>query len=412
MRAVVISLQECNENQSNQLAATRSVFANTSISSQRVTHSYCDCKAAKQQRDMTHQDDPGKSNPRSLCTITTTDLTTSSDRAVFGDIVTIDLDLRPENDFVPENLFDTSGRISLVLGWGNYLPALHELIEDMAVGEIQEKVSIDAGFGERRDDLLIQVPKSNLKKIQRIDNIVVGASLNLERGIQVQVVHVDRDSIVVDANHPLAGSSYACSLKVVSIDKMPTHKMEYLRVPDVAKESLSSESLSPFEIASFAMGCFWGIELAMMRVPGVVGTRAGYTQGTRANPSYQEVCQGRTKHREGVMVVYDSRVVSYQDILNVYADRLAATESQYTMNLFQDGDEDEESFQYKNGVYFHNANQRRQAQAFVDDNLHRYNVEILKATAFYYAEESHQQYLYKGGQASRKNARDTIRCFG
>jgi peptide-methionine (S)-S-oxide reductase len=159
------------------------------------------------------------------------------------------------------------------------------------------------------------------------------------------------------------------------------------------------------------MGCFWGIELAMMRVPGVVGTRVGYTQGSKTNPSYQEVCQGKTKHREAVIVVYDSRVVSYQHILNVYADRLAATESQYTMNLFPD-DDDEESLQYKNGIYFHNEKQRRLAKTFVDDHLHRYDVELLKATAFYDAEESHQQYLYKGGQASRKNAREAIRCYG
>jgi peptide-methionine (S)-S-oxide reductase len=338
---------------------------------------------------------------------------TSPYRAVSGDIVSIDLDLRPENGFVPENLFDTSGRITLVLGWGNYLPALHELLQGMAVGEIQENVSIDAGFGEHREDLLIKVDKLNLKRrLQHLGKIVVGATLNLERGIQVQVVQVDPDTVVVDANHPLAGSSYACSLKVVSIDKMPIHKMQYLSEHHLGETNLSVVSSSPFEIATFAIGCFWGIELAMMRVPGVVGTRAGYTQGTRENPSYREVCEGKTRHREAVIVVYDSRVVSYQDMLNAFADRLAATESHYAIPLFQDGDEDEESFQYKNGVYFHTAKQQRQAKAFVDDHLGRYDVELLKAVAFYDAEENHQQYLYKGGQPSRKNAREVIRCFG
>lgn len=333
-------------------------------------------------------------------------------RAASGDIVTIDLDLRPENGFVPEHLFDTTGRVTFVLGWGNYLPALHELVTDTAVGEAVEGVSIDAGFGTRHADLLIQVPKSNLKRIQQMDKITVGATLNLQGGVQVQVVQVDRDSIVVDANHPLAGSSYACSLKVVSIDKMPTYKMEYRRLRDLSAMS-SSKASSPFEIATLAMGCFWGIELAMMRVPGVVGTRVGYTQGTVADPSYQEVCRGKTKHREALMVVYDCRAVSYQDILNVYAERLAATESQYTMNLFQKGDDDvDESLQYKNGIYFHTAEQRSIAEAFLASHLQRYDVELLKATVFYDAEESHQQYLYKGGQASRKNARETIRCFG
>jgi peptide-methionine (S)-S-oxide reductase len=382
--------------------------------------------AEKQQRDcnMRHINDVSDCRYHcSSCSSNTTtsnaiESTNSTCRAVSGDIVTIDLDLHPENGFVPENLFDTSGRITLVLGWGNYLPALHELIQGMAVGEIQDNISIDAGFGEHRDELVIQVPKSNLKRVQHLDKIVVGATLNLEGGVQVQVVQVNREWIVVDANHPLAGASYSCSLKVVSIDKMPTHKMQYQNELDLVMETKNRSlvaSSSPFEMATFAMGCFWGIELAMMRVPGVVGTRSGYTQGIRADPSYHEVCQGKTKHREAVMVVYDSRVVSYPEILNVYADRLAVTESQYTMNLFQesdDDDEDDESFQYKNGIYFHNPDQQRLAETFVDDHLRRYDVELLKATAFYDAEESHQQYLYKGGQSSRKNARETIRCFG
>jgi peptide-methionine (S)-S-oxide reductase len=325
-----------------------------------------------------------------------------------GDIVTIDLDLRPDDGFVPENLFDATGRISFVLGWGGYLPALHELVQGMAVGDQVQDASIDAGFGKRHPELIIEVPKTNLKKMQNFDKIVLGATFSLQGGIKVQVIKVNKDSIVVDANHPLAGSSYACSLKVVNVESMPIDKMEF---PDGSNHSRSS----PYEIATLAMGCFWGVELAMMRVPGVVGTRAGYTQGTFADPSYQDVCQGHTRHREAVLVVYDSRVVSYQDILHVYAERLAATQSQYTMNLFkEDGDDDDngESLQYKNGIYFHNAVQCKLAQAFVDSNCNRYDVELLKAAKFYEAEDDHQQYLYKGGQSSRKNARETIRCFG
>jgi peptide-methionine (S)-S-oxide reductase len=335
-------------------------------------------------------------------------------RASPGDIVTIDLDLRPENGFVPEHRFDTTGRITFVLGWGNYLPALHELVTGMATGESLESVSIDAGFGKHHADLMIRVPKSNLKKMQNVDKIVVWATLHLQGGVQVQVVQVDPDSIVVDANHPLAGSSYSCSLTVVNVDSMPTDKMEYR--PRPRRDNIESSSISssaPFEIATFAMGCFWGIELAMMRVPGVVGTRAGYTQGTVADPSYQEVCRGTTKHREAVMVVYDSRVVSYQDLLHVYGDRLTATtESQYTMNLFQEADDEDESSQYKNGIYFHSDEQRKHAQAFLEEHQNRHGIELLQATIFYDAEEDHQQYLYKGGQSARKNARETIRCFG
>ncbi|KAG7350424.1 methionine sulfoxide reductase A [Nitzschia inconspicua] len=347
------------------------------------------------------------------CHITSTARTSiskssSPHRASHGDIVTIDVDLRPEDGFVPEHLFDTSGRITLVLGWGNYLPALHEILTKMTVGEtLNNDVSIDAGFGKRHADLLIQIPKANLKKVQNMDRIVVGATLNLQGGVQVQVVQVNQESIVVDANHPLAGSSYACSLKVVNIDPMPVHKMEFRLETD------EESSSTPFEIATFAMGCFWGMELAMMRIPGVVGTRAGYTQGTLADPSYQEVCRGNTKHREAVMVVYDSRVVSYQELLMVYGDRLAATESHYAMNIFEEETDDEDrSLQYKNGIYFHTEEQRKLGRAFLEDYNNRYEVELLQANKFYEAEEDHQQYLYKGGQSSRKNARETIRCFG
>mmetsp|Transcript_23902 Transcript_23902/g.38971 ORF Transcript_23902/g.38971 Transcript_23902/m.38971 type:complete len:373 (+) Transcript_23902:172-1290(+) len=326
--------------------------------------------------------------------------------ASVGDIVTVRLTLTPENGFVPENLFDSSGTISFVLGWGNYLPAIHELVTGMKVGDHVENLSIDAGFGKRNSDMVIEVPKSNLKKIKTMDKIVEGATLNLQGGIHVLVVKVTKDTIVVDANHPLAGSSYSCSLTVLNIDRMPTNKLEYTDIQD--KES---QEESPFEIATFAMGCFWGVELAFMRTPGVVGTRAGYTQGVVADPSYQEVCQGETKHREAVLVVYDSRVVSYERLLAVYSERLIATASQYKIDLFKE--EDEESLQYKHGIYFHNNEQRRLAEEFLASNVHRYEeVEVLKSAVFYEAEEEHQQYLYKGGQASRKNARETIRCYG
>ncbi len=357
---------------------------------------------------------PQQLQPQPLATIARRERNAmKATKASHGDIVTIDLELRPENGFVPEHLFDTSGRITFVLGWGNYLPALHQLVEGMAEGESVENISIDAGFGQRHAELLIEAPKKNLKKMQDIDKIVVGATLNLQGGVQVLVVKVTEDSIVVDANHPLAGSSYACTLKVVSIDRMPTHKMTYQEQQQQQQhEQENDDSSSRFEVATFAMGCFWGIELAMMRVPGVVGTRAGYTQGVVEDPSYQEVCQGKTKHREAVMIVYDSDILSYQHLLGVYAERLSATESQYTTNLFKEEDDDEDSLQYKNGIYFHNEEQHQLAKAFIDSNRNRYDVELLKATVFYNAEEEHQQYLYKGGQASRKNARETIRCFG
>ena len=88
--------------------------------------------------------------------------------AQHGDIVTIDLELTPEGDFVPERLFDTNGTISFILGWGNYLPAIHELIEGMRIGEQVDSISVDAGWGEHRADMVIAVPKSSFKNLNLV----------------------------------------------------------------------------------------------------------------------------------------------------------------------------------------------------------------------------------------------------
>ena len=97
---------------------------------------------------------------------------TSTRKGQAGDIVTVELDLSPEDGFVAERLFDTHGRISFVLGWGNYLPGLHEILTGVRIGESIRDVSIDAGWGERNPDMVIEVPKSNLKKLKSIDSML------------------------------------------------------------------------------------------------------------------------------------------------------------------------------------------------------------------------------------------------
>jgi peptide-methionine (S)-S-oxide reductase len=325
-------------------------------------------------------------------------------RAQVGDIVTIDLDLTPENGFVPERLFDTSGRLTFVLGWGNYLPGLHALIIGMSIGEEAQEVSVDGGWGHRSAELVIKVPKTNLKKVKSMDSIQVGSVLNLERGIQVVVIEVTEDSIVVDANHPMAGSSYACSLKLVNIESLPVSKLAY-----TGKESEDQETPSLYEVATFAMGCFWGGELAFSRTPGVVGTKVGYTHGLTKNPTYEDVCLGDTQHREAIMVIYDPEVVPYQHLTRVFLERLAATTSQYKIELFR---EEYSSMQYRHGIYYHNKEQRRIAQEVIESNHNFYQVELKKVSRFYDADNYHQQYLLKGGQSARKGAKETIKCFG
>lgn len=337
--------------------------------------------------------------------------------ASVGDIVTVEVELTPEDGFVPEHLFDSSGELSFVLGWGNYLPGLHELLlNDMSVGDEIKNLSVDAGFGRHTPEMVLEVPKENLKKVSDVDKLVPNATLNLQGGIQVTVLDVTKDTITVDANHPLAGSSYSCNLKVLAIDRFPVDKLE--------SEETSASSSSPYEIATLAMGCFWGVELAFMRTPGVVGTRAGYTQGHVENPSYEEIKEGYSGHREAVMVVYDSRVVSYKNILAVYNQRLDVTAPEYfSLDMFEEEDDDDDdnddesppkNSQYKHGICFHNKEQKELANAYIQSiQDSRYNdVDLVPAAVFYSAEEKHQQYLYKGGQAARKGCRETIRCYG
>ena len=316
-------------------------------------------------------------------------------KARAGDIVTIDFTLTPENGFVPHPLFDTSGIVSFVLGWGNYLPGLHALIDNMAVGHECHNVSIDAGWGKRNPELVVKVAKKKINAVKDIDTIQEGTKLHLGRGIDVEVIEVTEDFIVVDANPPLAGASYSCDLTLLEVENFP------LRGNTPCKQD------SRYQVTTFALGCFWGGELAFMRVPGVVGTKVGYTQGIKHNPTYEEVCTGTTKHREAIQVVYDSQVVSYKSLLDIALNRLASTSSQFKLStLF-----DDEVTQYRNGFYYHSEEQRLIAEAqLASDN--KFQVELLAATEFFDAEENHQQYLLKGGQSARKAAKETIRCFG
>ena len=101
-----------------------------------------------------------------------------------------------------------------------------------------------------------------------------------------------------------------------------------------------------------------------MRVPGVVGTRVGYTQGKKVDPTYEDVSSGTTQHREAIMVVYDPSIVSYKRLTEVYMERLAATTSQYKIDPFQ---EEHYSEQYQHGIYYHNERQREIAEGVIQE---------------------------------------------
>jgi peptide-methionine (S)-S-oxide reductase len=149
--------------------------------------------------------------------------------------------------------------------------------------------------------------------------------------------------------------------------------------------------------ATFGAGCFWGVEAAFRRTPGVLSTAVGYAGGSLAKPTYEQVCSGRTGHVEVVQVEYDPEKVSYEQLLEVFWSNHDPTQ------LNRQGADI--GTQYRSVIFTHDAEQRQIAsgsKAELDNSarLRRPIVtEILPFSAFYRAEEYHQQYLEKRGLA-------------
>jgi len=149
------------------------------------------------------------------------------------------------------------------------------------------------------------------------------------------------------------------------------------------------------EKATFGAGCFWGVEAAFRKVKGVVSTTVGYSGGSSKNPTYKDVCSGRTGHAEVVQVEYDPSKTSYEELLNVFWGVHDPTQ----MNR-QGPDV---GTQYRSAIFFYNAEQEAAAKAAKAhlEKSGRYRkpivTEIIPASEFYMAEEYHQQYFEKHG---------------
>jgi len=150
------------------------------------------------------------------------------------------------------------------------------------------------------------------------------------------------------------------------------------------------------ETAIFAAGCFWGVEAAFRELPGVRATAVGYTGGTAENPSYKQVCTGRTGHAEAVRVEYDPKKVSYELLLDTFwriHDPTTLNRQGWDMGT-----------QYRSAIFFTDPEQQVAAAASLQDQQaeHRDRIvtEITPASAFYPAEEHHQRYFEKRGEAS------------
>src|SRR3954451_25078106 len=149
------------------------------------------------------------------------------------------------------------------------------------------------------------------------------------------------------------------------------------------------------ETAYFALGCFWGAERLFWGIDGVYTTAVGYMNGTTPNPTYEEVCTGKTGHAEAVLVAFDPAGVSYADLLKAFFE-----EHDPTQGMRQGNDV---GTQYRSGIYFANDSQKATAEMMRDayDAARRaaghepVTTEVEPAGPFYYAEDYHQQYLHK-----------------
>ena len=149
------------------------------------------------------------------------------------------------------------------------------------------------------------------------------------------------------------------------------------------------------DVAYFAMGCFWGAEKLFWTTDGVVSTSVGYQGGLTPNPTYEEVCTGRTAHAEAVRVVFDPARVSYEDLLRIFFENHDPTQGMRQGN--------DRGTQYRSAVYVVGAAQEAAARAFAEryqsaltrSGYGPITTEIAAAGPFYYAEAYHQQYLAK-----------------
>jgi peptide-methionine (S)-S-oxide reductase len=190
-------------------------------------------------------------------------------------------------------------------------------------------------------------------------------------------------------------------------------RSEEMAVP--ARHAVNGAPLKPpfpagLEQAVFGMGCFWGAERKFWQLPGVFTTAAGYAGGPTPNPNYREVCSGQTGHTEVVLVVFDPRKVSYDDLLKVFWESHDPTQGMRQGN--------DVGTQYRSAIYTYSEEQlaaaeRSKAQYEADLGRHGYGgitTEVREAPPFFYAEDYHQQYLHKNPDGSCGIGGTGVKC--
>ena len=187
-------------------------------------------------------------------------------------------------------------------------------------------------------------------------------------------------------------------LAMPSREKALAGRAERMSVPDahyVNRHPLTPPFPAGLEMAMFGLGCFWGAERTFWTTPGVFSSAVGYAGGVTPNPTYEEVCGGRTGHAEAVLVLFDPTAAPYDTLLRVFWESHDPTQGMRQGN--------DVGTQYRSLIGVYSPGQRRLAEASRDAyqralaaaRLGRITTEIVDAPEFYYAEAYHQQYLAK-----------------
>jgi len=193
-------------------------------------------------------------------------------------------------------------------------------------------------------------------------------------------------------------SMFDKKVKMPSREEALKGRAEKMQVPakhHVLNAPIEGPYPAGLEKAMFGLGCFWGAEKKFWNLPGVYTTAVGYAAGSTPNPTYREVCTGMTGHNEAVLVVFDPKKITYDDLLKTFWESHDPTQGMRQGN--------DVGTQYRSGVYYFGEQQRAAAERTRDDyqralakaGYGAITTEILPAPEFYFAEDYHQQYLSK-----------------
>jgi peptide-methionine (S)-S-oxide reductase len=193
-------------------------------------------------------------------------------------------------------------------------------------------------------------------------------------------------------------SMFDKKVKMPSREEALKGRAEKMQVPakhHVLDAPIEGPYPAGLEKAMFGLGCFWGAEKKFWSLPGVYTTAVGYAAGSTPNPTYREVCTGMTGHNEAVLVVFDPKKITYDDLLKTFWESHDPTQGMRQGN--------DVGTQYRSGVYYFGEPQRAAAErtrgeyqrALARAGYGAITTEILPAPEFYFAEDYHQQYLSK-----------------